>query len=226
MSYENPKQDRLLETGLLGGDAMVSRLMAVGLCGVALLLLGCSSVQVSADEGGASREAGTVQENSGSLGNSNSGKTDISDASPSLTNLAQILPVAAWVELGGEVIELEVTRTVDEQATGLMYRDSLADDRGMLFSFEPARPVQFWMKNVVIDLDMVFVHEGKIVGIAEDVPPCDSTPCATYGPGFGVLVDQVIELRGGRAAELGVAVGDAVVVKPLTDDMPSGGDTP
>ncbi len=205
MFYENPRQARLVEMKLFGSQVIFSRVMAAGLCGTALLLLGCSSVQVSADEG--SSNSGAVRENSSS--------EQIDHSGASLTNLAQVLPVAAQVELGGEVIGLEVTRTEGEKATGLMYRASLADDRGMLFGFEPARPVQFWMKNVVIDLDMVFIHEGKIVGISEDVPPCDSTPCATYGPGFGVLVDQVIELRGGRAAELELEVGDAVAVEPL-----------
>ena len=74
------------------------------------------------------------------------------------------------------------------------------------------------MKNVVIDLDMVFVHNDEIVGIAADVPPCTTTPCPNYGPGFGVLVDEVIELRGGRAAELGLAVGDSALVQPLATD--------
>ena len=216
MSYGNPRQARRLEMKLFGGQVMFSRLMAAGLCGVALLLLGCSSAQVSADEVRSVDDAESAQESLEMQ------PTDaLSGVSSSLTSLAQVLPVTAQVELGGEVLDLEVTRTVEEQATGLMYRASLADDRGMLFSFEPARPVQFWMKNVVIDLDMVFVHEDKIVGIAEDVPPCNSNPCATYGPGFGVLVDEVIELRGGRAAELGLAVGDAVVVKPLAEgDIP------
>lgn len=210
MSYENPRQ-----TLLWAGQELSSRIMAAGLCGLALLLLGCRSAQVSADEVSAGAEAGSMQEQSSQdQGNE---KTDGLAPDSSLTSLAQVLPVTAQVELGGEVIDLEVTRTEEEQATGLMYRASLADDRGMLFSFEPARPVQFWMKNVVIDLDMVFVHDNKIVGIAEDVPPCHSTPCPTYGPGFGVLVDEVIELRGGRAAELGLAVGDAVAVKPLAD---------
>ena len=208
MSYENPRQAVRFR-----GQVMFSRFMAVGLSGMALLLMGCSSGQATADEA----SQGTQAEQAPSAETA----IEAPEVKADWMSLAQILPVAAQVELGEEVIDLEVTRSQEEQATGLMYRESLADDRGMLFSFEPARPVQFWMKNVVIDLDMVFVHEGKVVGIAQDVPPCESTPCETYGPGFGVLVDQVIELRGGRAAELGLAVGDDVVVKPL-----SGRETP
>lgn len=127
--------------------------------------------------------------------------------------LGQYLPVLAQVQLGETWISLEVTQTPQEQALGLMFRPSLEDDRGMLFEFDPARPVSFWMKNVVISLDMLFVREGKLVAIAPEVPPCTTIPCPTYGP--AEAVDQVIELRGGRAAELGLKPGDPVVVQWL-----------
>ena len=200
MSCENPRL--AVGIGLRLG-------MVVGLCSLALLLLGCRSSQVAADEVRVEHKPGAVLADSG----------DAAELDGNLTGLAQVLPVTALVELGGEAIALEVTRNAAEQALGLMYRADLADNRGMLFRFEPARPVQFWMKNVVIDLDMVFVNENKIVGIAADVPPCTTNPCPTYGPGFGVLVDQVIELRGGRAAELGLAIGDEVVIEPLNEPL-------
>jgi uncharacterized membrane protein (UPF0127 family) len=129
----------------------------------------------------------------------------------------QVLPITAEVELGGVTIGLEVARTPEEQALGLMYRQELSDDRGMVFPFSPPRPVSFWMKNVVISLDMVFVQGGEIVGIAADVPPCAADPCPTYGPGRQV-VSYVIELRGGRAAELGLEVGDSVDIEWLTPE--------
>jgi len=126
----------------------------------------------------------------------------------------QILPVTAEVELQGQLIGLEVAKTPQQQAIGLMARESLPDDRGMLFPFEPARPVSFWMKNVLIPLDMVFVHDDEIVAIARDVPPCDTTPCPTYGPDEQ-MVDYVLELRGGRAAELGLQNGDRFEIEWL-----------
>jgi len=126
----------------------------------------------------------------------------------------QILPVTAEVELNGELIGLEVAATPQQQAIGLMAREALPDDRGMLFPFEPARPVSFWMKNVLIPLDMVFIHEGEIVAIAEDVPPCETARCPTYGPGEQI-VDCVLELRGGRAAELDLQAGDPVEIEWL-----------
>lgn len=126
-------------------------------------------------------------------------------------NLGQTLPISAQVKVADQIIQLEVAQTPEQQATGLMYRDSLADDRGMLFSFNPARRVSFWMKNVRINLDMVFLRNGQVKDVANNVPPCTTEPCPTYGP--NTAIDQVIELRGGRAAELGIQVGDRLKVQ-------------
>lgn len=128
-------------------------------------------------------------------------------------NAAQNLPIAAVTTIAGRKISLEVARTPTEQATGLMHRDTIADDRGMLFVFEPARPVGFWMKNVRFPLDMIFLENGQVKAIAPAVPPCQSEPCQTYGP--ETPVNQVIELRGGRAAELGIRVGDRLDIQFL-----------
>jgi hypothetical protein len=126
--------------------------------------------------------------------------------------LAQSLPVSAQVKVADRVIQLEVAETPDQQAKGLMYREQLPDDRGMLFPFEPPRTVSFWMKNVRINLDMVFLRQGQVKAIAANVPPCTAEPCPFYGP--REAIDQVIELRGGRAAELGIRVGDRLIVQP------------
>jgi uncharacterized membrane protein (UPF0127 family) len=124
------------------------------------------------------------------------------------------LPITAVTTLGGEEIFLEVATTPQQQSLGLMYRDALPADRGMLFPLGRPRPASFWMRNVPVALDMVFVYQGQIVAVLSEVPPCAADPCPTYGPD-GQLVDQVIELRAGRAAELGLATGDAVVVRSL-----------
>jgi uncharacterized membrane protein (UPF0127 family) len=124
------------------------------------------------------------------------------------------LPITAVTTLGGQEIFLEVATTPQQQSLGLMYREALPDDRGMLFPMGQPRPVSFWMKNVPVPLDMVFIYDGTIQAIAAAVPPCTAEPCPTYGPG-PQPIDQVIELRAGRAAELGLAVGDEVVVRPL-----------
>ncbi|MFE4104907.1 DUF192 domain-containing protein [Almyronema epifaneia] len=134
-----------------------------------------------------------------------------------LSDLGQVLPITAQAEIKGEIIQLEVAETPQQQALGLMYRAELPPDRGMLFQFSSPRPANFWMKNVPVPLDMVFIRQGEVQAIAAEVPPCSSEPCPTYGPGR-VIIDQVIELRSGRAAELGLEVGDTVSVTAIATE--------
>ena len=157
------------------------------------------------------------------LNPSNSEVVDAVPASPNASmatrsQLGQQLPVTAVATLGGQEIFLEVAATPQQQSLGLMYRDALPDDRGMLFPVSPARPVSFWMKNVPVPLDMVFIYQGTIRAISASVPPCTADPCPTYGPG-SQPIDKVIELRAGRAAELGLAVGDPIEVSPIQPDV-------
>ncbi len=131
-----------------------------------------------------------------------------------LSGPGQLLPVTATAELKGETFELEVAQTREQQSLGLMYRSELPDNRGMLFPFSSPRRTSFWMKNVPVALDMVFLRNGRVVAIAPSAPPCAAEPCPTYGPSEQI-VDQVIELRSGRAAELGLQPGDTVAVTTL-----------
>ncbi|MGB3615082.1 MAG: DUF192 domain-containing protein [Elainellaceae cyanobacterium] len=125
----------------------------------------------------------------------------------------QVLPISATVDIRGTQIALEVAETPAQRATGLMFRPEIPADRGMLFPFSPSRPVQFWMRNVQVPLDMVFLYQGRVEAIAAEVPPCTTLPCPTYGP--LVEIDNVIELRGGRAEELGLQVGDRLRIDPV-----------
>jgi uncharacterized membrane protein (UPF0127 family) len=130
------------------------------------------------------------------------------------TPSGQTLPISGVAIVpNGTKINLEVARTPQEQAIGLMYRKVLADDRGMLFQFPSAQPVSFWMKNTLIPLDIVFLRQGVVQYIADGVPPCTADPCPTYGS--GKLIDTVIELRSGRAAELSLKVSDRVKIEFL-----------
>jgi uncharacterized protein len=124
----------------------------------------------------------------------------------------QELPITATAQIGKQIIQLEVAQTPQQQAMGLMYRKRLADNRGMLFPFQPPQPVKFWMQNTVIPLDMIFLYQGNVKAVIANVPPCQESPCPTYGPD-NVVIDQVIELRGGRAKELGVSAGDRLNVQ-------------
>ncbi len=125
----------------------------------------------------------------------------------------QQLPITAEITIGGKVIRLEVASTPQEQATGLMYRSDLPDDRGMIFPMRPPRSAQFWMKNVPVALDMVFLYEGKIIAIVPQAPPCKVQDCPVYGTQD--LVDHVLELRSGRAKELGLKIGDDATITLL-----------
>ena len=101
---------------------------------------------------------------------------------------------------------VEIARTQEEQATGLMNRSELAPDRGMIFPFDPPRDASFWMKNTIIPLDMIFVRtDGSIANIAANTVPLSLEPVPSEGP-----VGAVLELAGGRAAELGITTGDKV----------------
>lgn len=101
---------------------------------------------------------------------------------------------------------VEVARTPDEQTMGLMNRQSLAPDRGMIFPYDPPRPAAFWMKNTLIPLDMIFVRpDGTIGSIAANTVPLSLEPVPSGEP-----VAAVLEIAGGRSAELGIGPGDKV----------------
>jgi len=122
---------------------------------------------------------------------------------------AQYLPISAKVQIGGETILLEVAQSQPQRSQGLMFRPALPDNQGMLFPWDPPQPVRMWMMNVSVPLDMLFIRNGHVVGVAAQVPPCTRHPCPTYGL-FRQVVDYVLELRAGRIAELGVKSGDPI----------------
>ena len=110
-------------------------------------------------------------------------------------------------------VELAVSR--EQQAQGLMYRQSLAADAGMLFIYRPARPVSMWMKNTVIPLDMLFIAEdGEIVKIVERAVPFSLTTISSDG-----RVRAVLEINGGMINRLGIRPGDRLV-HPAFEDSP------
>ncbi|MDF2982005.1 MAG: hypothetical protein K0Q69_1777, partial [Devosia sp.] len=95
----------------------------------------------------------------------------------------------------------------ESRAKGLMYRETLAPDAGMLFDFKESREVSFWMSNTLIPLDMVFITaEGLVANVHANARPLDLTSIPSDGP-----VMFVLEIPGGRAKELGIAAGDRVV---------------
>lgn len=116
-----------------------------------------------------------------------------------------------WVELKGQKFIVEIADEPDEWALGLMFRDELADDHGMLFIYPRETTLSFWMKNTRIPLDiMYFDADLALVSVSENTPPCRVRQCPAY-PSEGPA-KYVLELNGGKAAELGVAPGDRLVL--------------
>ncbi len=109
----------------------------------------------------------------------------------------------------GRAIALEVARTPEQLAQGLMFRASMPADVGMVFLFEKAGPQSFWMKNCHFPLDMVFLlADGTVTALLENVPPCAQDPCPSYPAGADA--DTVLELNAGIARAAGVTVGQKV----------------
>jgi len=103
--------------------------------------------------------------------------------------------------------DVEIADTPTDREIGLMYRTKMDPDHGMLFEMEQNEVVQFWMKNTLIPLDIVFVaSDGTIKSIHDNAIPQDLTGISSEAP-----VTGVIELNGGRAKALGLAAGDKVV---------------
>jgi len=101
---------------------------------------------------------------------------------------------------------VEIADDDDERNRGLMFRQSLADDHGMLFHFQQAERASFWMRNTPLSLDIIFIGvDGRILNIAERTTPYSDAPVPATGMTRGVL-----EIRGGRASELGIRAGDRV----------------
>jgi uncharacterized membrane protein (UPF0127 family) len=117
----------------------------------------------------------------------------------------QEIPLTIRSANGVHRFTVEVAASPEQQQTGMMFRRSVGPDRGMLFPYSPSQEVAFWMKNTLIPLDIIFIRtDGTIVRItrakAQDLTPLPS----------GEPIAAVLEIRGGRAAELGIAEGDIV----------------
>jgi uncharacterized membrane protein (UPF0127 family) len=109
----------------------------------------------------------------------------------------------------GAVYAVELARTPEEQAQGLMFRESLPERTGMLFLFSDASPHQFWMKNTMIPLDIVWLDgSGRVLFVSANTPPCRADPCPNYGP--EVPAPIVLEIAGGLAAKEKVTVGSRI----------------
>ena len=107
----------------------------------------------------------------------------------------------------GKSVTAELAATDEERQRGLMFREKLLPDQGMLFVFEEEGLYSFWMKNTLISLDMLWINKDRrIVHIARNVPPCKEDPCPSYSPERPGL--YVLELAAGAADRLGLKLFD------------------
>jgi uncharacterized membrane protein (UPF0127 family) len=120
---------------------------------------------------------------------------------------------AHWVRLNGETFVVEVAADDAARTRGLMFRDSMPRDHGMLFVFEKEEPLAFWMKNTRIPLDILYFDASlRLVSVAAGAPPCTTPRCPSYPSQKPARF--TLELNAGLAKELGVRPGDSLEVDP------------
>lgn len=117
-----------------------------------------------------------------------------------------IIPVTVTQDGESTTFRTELALSEDAQSRGMMFRTEMAPDEAMLFPSEPARIRSFWMRNTLIPLDLIFIGpDRRILNIQTDAQPYSEAPLRSAGPVIGVL-----EIPGGRAAELGIEAGAQV----------------
>jgi len=99
---------------------------------------------------------------------------------------------------------VELANTPAERQKGLMFRESMADNHGMLFVFDDVSPRSFWMKNTLIPLDMIFINGNWTVVHVANAVPCTADPCPSYSSPPAMYV---LEINGGIAEKSGIKVG-------------------
>jgi uncharacterized protein len=112
-----------------------------------------------------------------------------------------------WVEVKGQRYYVEIAADDATRTRGLMFRDELGEDRGMLFIFDEQAPRSFWMRNTRIPLDIIYLDRDlRVVSIAANTPPCRTRQCPSY-PSAGPA-QYVLEINAGHAERLSLSRGD------------------
>ncbi|HXH08059.1 MAG TPA: DUF192 domain-containing protein [Vicinamibacterales bacterium] len=139
---------------------------------------------------------------------------------------------AQWASPRGEVVfpdrtrvRVEIADTEAKRARGLMFRERLAEQEGMIFLFEKPGFYPFWMQNCLIPLDIIWLDAGgRIVSIAESLPPCrlpgcdppcGSYECPTYAPAAGTEAIYVVEVAAGFVKRHKVKTGDRLELRGI-----------
>lgn len=116
------------------------------------------------------------------------------------------------IAVGQTLMSVEVADTADKRRVGLSGRDSLGDKEGMLFVFPEKKKYQFWMKEVRLPLDFIFIRDGKVVDLLKEVPiPLTSqkdSELPVYEP--TTPIDMLLEVQAGFISQNNIKVGDVI----------------
>ncbi len=141
-------------------------------------------------------------------------KTSVSLHALTLLALVTTLPACARgpsVELKGTSYSIEIAEDDAARERGLMGRESMPADHGMLFVFQDDAPRAFWMKNCKFPQDMLFFDaDRRLISVQHDVPACTADPCPAYSS--GAPARYVLELNAGQARKIGVSPGDELQI--------------
>ncbi len=113
-----------------------------------------------------------------------------------------------YIKINNNVIEVELAKTPQEKGIGLMYREYLEEDSGMLFIFDGEKTRTFWMKNTLIPLDIFFIDSNNNIVDIQTIQPCKNDPCASYKSKEAAM--YALEVNAGFAEKLNITVGDKV----------------
>jgi uncharacterized membrane protein (UPF0127 family) len=119
----------------------------------------------------------------------------------------RVEPVIVETDRGRTAFQAEIADTAGARSVGLMFRDTMAADHGMLFDFGTPRPVAMWMKDTKLSLDMIFADQtGRVVGIAENTVPFSVETISVNEP-----VKAVLEVNAGTARRIGLKPGARLI---------------
>ena len=116
------------------------------------------------------------------------------------------VPLTVVSESGTHEFLVERAITLEQQARGMMFRESMGADAGMIFEFEEPKVATIWMKNTSIPLDIIFVRSnGRILKIEHMAQPYKLRSASSEA-----VIAGVLELQGGRSRDLGILPGDLI----------------
>lgn len=134
-------------------------------------------------------------------------------ASPQVVKASASLTPLRTLKLGSHTIQIELACTSAEQQLGLMNRDHMPENQGMLFVFDRERPLSFWMKNTRIPLSIAYLDAQGVIVDLQDMQPFDETPHPTARP-----AQYALEMNQGWFARQGIQVGERIQLDSFCSD--------